>query len=57
MELTEPGLKVYSLFVTIKIVNVASIVENCIVMVLVVSEIANNHYLNDFDQSISLGVN
>jgi hypothetical protein len=57
MELTEPGLKVYSLFVTIKIVNVASNVENGIVMVLVVSEIANNHYLNDFDQLISLGVN
>jgi len=57
MGLTEPGLKVYSLFVTIKIVNVATIVENCIAMVLVVSEIANNHYLNDFDQSVSLGVN
>jgi len=57
MGLIEPDLKFYSWFVTIKIVNVASIVENDIVMVLVVNEIANNHCLTDFDQSISLGVN
>lgn len=57
MGLTEPDLKVYNWFATTNIVNIASNVENGIVKVLVVNEIAKNYYVNGFDQSTSLGVN
>lgn len=57
MGLIEPDLKVYKWFATTNILNVSSNVENGIVKVLVVNEIAKNYYLNDFDQSTSLGVN